>query len=183
MLYAMKTEGGIPMKMSTKMLVEAGILIALAQILSYIKVYEAPFGGSVTAGSMVPIIIYALRWGTGPGLLAGTVYGLLQFGLGQTYSLNIWSILLDYIVAFGLLGLAGLAGKTFVGNMIGTLTGIFARFVSHVIAGVTIWVAYAPEGTNPWVYSIAYNGSYLLPEFIISIIIIMLLRKPLKRIG
>jgi len=166
-------------KFSTKMLAEAGIMIALAQILSYVKIYEAPYGGSITAGSMVPVILYALRWGTGPGLVAGTVYGMLQFILGAKYSFSILSILLDYLIAFGVLGLAGLFRKTFTGNIVGVFIAIFSRFIAHVLAGVTIWASYAPEGTNPWIYSIVYNGSYLLPECIISIIIIAILYKPL----
>lgn len=169
-------------KFTTKMLVEAGIMIALAQILSYIKVYEAPYGGSVTAGSMIPIMLYALHWGVGPGLLAGTVYGLLQFILGPKYSFHILCILLDYLVAFGVLGLAGLSRKTFTGSMVGVFIAVFGRFISHVLSGVTIWASYAPEGTNPWVYSILYNGSYLLPELIISLVLIMILYKPLKKI-
>jgi thiamine transporter len=169
-------------RFSTKMIVEAGIMIALAQILSYVKVYEAPFGGSVTAGSMIPIILYALRWGVGPGLLAGTVYGILQFILGPKYSFHILCILLDYLVAFGVLGLAGLSRKTFAGSMIGVFIAVFGRFVSHVLSGVTIWVSTTPEGTNPWIYSTLYNGSYLLPELIISLVIIMILYKPLNRL-
>ncbi|HQI17394.1 MAG TPA: energy-coupled thiamine transporter ThiT, partial [Bacillota bacterium] len=93
---------------STQMLAEAGVMIAAAQILSYVKIFEAPYGGSVTAGSMIPIIVFSLRWGVRYGLLAGTAYGILQFLLGGAiYSYHIISILFDYVVAFGLLGLAG----------------------------------------------------------------------------
>lgn len=166
-------------KMSTKMLVEAGVMIGLAQVLSYVKVFEAPYGGSVTAGSMIPIIFFALRWGAKPGLLAGTVYGILQFVLGPMYSFHPISILFDYVVAFGLLGLAGLFKKNILGAMLGVITAIFARFVCHVISGVIVFASYAPAGTSPWIYSIVYNGTYLLPELIISMVIIALLYKPL----
>lgn len=167
-------------KMSTKMLVEAGIMIALAQILSYVKVFEGPYGGSVTAGSMVPILLYAIRWGVKPGLLAGVVYGILQFILGPKYSLHILSILLDYILPFGLLGLAGLFRNSTVGIFLGVFTGIFGRFISHVLSGVVVWGAYAPEGTNPWIYSITYNASYLVPELIISFVIFAILYRSKK---
>lgn len=166
-------------KMSTKMVVEAGIMIALAQVLSYIKIFELPQGGSITAGSMVPILIFAIRWGVGPGLLAGTVYGILQFILGPKYSYHIISILFDYVVAFGLLGLAGLFRKSIAGIFVGVVLGVLGRFISHVISGAIVFASYAPEGTNPWIYSAVYNGSYLAVELVISVVIIMLLYKPL----
>lgn len=165
---------------STKMLTEAGLMIAAAQILSYVKIFEAPYGGSVTAGSMIPIIIFSLRWGVKSGLLAGTAYGVLQFLLGGTiYSYHIVSILFDYLVAFGLLGLAGLFRNSITGVFTGTFLGLLGRFVCHVISGVVVWASYAPEGMNPLVYSVLYNGSYLLPELVITLVIVGVLYKPL----
>lgn len=169
-------------KTSTKMLTEAGIMIAAAQILSYIKIFEAPYGGSVTAGSMIPIIVFSLRWGVKSGLLAGTAYGVMQFLLGGAiYSYHIVSILFDYVVAFGLLGLAGLFRSSIKGVFMGTSLGLLGRFVCHVISGVVVWASYAPEGMNPMVYSVLYNGSYLLPELIITLVIVGILYKPLIR--
>lgn len=168
-------------KITTKMLVEAGILIALAQILSYVKIFEAPYGGSVTAGSMVPILIFSIRWGLGPGLLAGSVYGALQFILGPKWSFHILSILLDYVLAFGLLGLAGLF-KDFKKVFLGITLGVSGRFLSSVLSGVIIFAAYTPEGMNPWVYSMIYNGGYLIPELIISCVLVGILYKPLKNV-
>lgn len=167
---------------STKMLVEAGIMIALAQILSYVKIFEAPYGGSVTAGSMVPILFYAIRWGVGPGIFAGTVYGILQFVLGPKYSFHILSILLDYVIAFGLLGLAGLFRKDFKGVFLGVFFGILGRFASSVLSGVIIWASYAPETMNPWIYSMVYNGAYLIPELLISFVLVGILYKAFKSI-
>ncbi|MEW9122661.1 MAG: energy-coupled thiamine transporter ThiT [Thermotaleaceae bacterium] len=169
-------------KLSTKTLVEAGIMIGLAQVLSYVKIFEAPYGGSVTAGSMVPILLFAVRWGVGPGLMAGGVYGALQFILGPKYSLHILSILLDYVVAFGALGLAGLFTKNTKGIYAGVFLGIFGRFVSTVLSGVILWASYAPEGMNPWVYSILYNGAYLVPELGISFVLVGILYKAFKTI-
>lgn len=172
-------------KTSTKMITEAGIMIAAAQILSYVKIFEAPYGGSVTAGSMIPIILFSLRWGTKSGLLAGTAYGILQFLLGGAiYSYHIVSILFDYVVAFGLLGLAGSFRNSMKGVFLGSTLGILGRFICHVISGVVVWASYAPESMNPLYYSIVYNGSYLLPELVITLVIIGLLYKPLiKSIG
>lgn len=166
-------------KITTRMLIEAGIMIALAQVLSYFKLYHAPFGGSVTAGSMIPIILFAIRWGVGPGMLAGVCYGLLQFILDPDHVFHIVSILFDYILAFGALGLAGIFRKNVFGIILGIFVGIFARFICHIISGVVVFASYAPEGMNPWIYSILYNGAYLLPELVISLIIVGLLYKPL----
>lgn len=165
---------------STRMLAEAGIMIAAAQILSYVKVYEAPYGGSVTAGSMVPIILFSLRWGVKSGLLAAAAYGILQLLIGgEVYTLHIVSVLFDYVVAFGLLGLSGLFRNSVKGTLAGACLGIFGRFVCHVISGIVVWASYAPEGMHPLLYSVAYNGSYLLPELAITLIIIRILYKPL----
>jgi len=162
------------------MLAEAGVMIAAAQILSYVKIFEAPYGGSVTAGSMIPIIVFSLRWGVKYGLLAGTAYGILQFLLGGAiYSYHIVSILFDYVVAFGMLGLAGLFRSNIKGVFTGTFLGVAGRFICHVISGVVVWASYAPEGMNPLFYSIMYNGSYLLPELIITLVIVGILYKPL----
>ncbi|MHB1392906.1 MAG: energy-coupled thiamine transporter ThiT [Clostridia bacterium] len=169
-------------KTSTRMLTEAGLMIAAAQILSYVKIFEAPYGGSVTAGSMIPIIVFSLRWGVKSGLLAGTAYGILQFLLGGAiYSYHIVSILFDYVVAFGLLGLAGLFRNSIKGVFMGTCLSLLGRFLCHVISGVVVWASYAPEGMNPMIYSVLYNGSYLLPELIITLVIIGILYKPLIR--
>lgn len=169
-------------KSSARMLTEAGIMIAAAQILSYVKIFEAPYGGSVTAGSMIPIIIFSLRWGVKWGLLAGTAYGILQFLLGGViYSFHIVSILFDYVVAFGFLGLAGLFRSSVKGVFLGSFLGIFGRFVCHVISGVVVWASYAPEGMNPFFYSVVYNGSYLLPELAITLVIVGVLYEPLLK--
>lgn len=168
-------------KMSTKMLVEAGVMIALAQILSYVKIYEFPFGGSVTLGSMIPIIIFAIRWGSKPGILVGMVYGFLQFALGTKFSYHPIGIFLDYIFAFGALGLAGLFKKNIFSMVGSVLLAMFGRFTFHFISGVFLWYMYAPEGMNVYLYSLIYNGSFMLPEFIISAVFVCLLYKPLKR--
>lgn len=169
-------------QMSTKMMVEAGVLIGLAQLLSYVKIWEAPYGGSVTAGSMIPIIFYAVRWGVKPGVFAGMVYGILQFILGPKYSFHIISILFDYVIAFAMIGLAGLTRKSFGGIFTGTFIGIFGRFACHVISGAVIWASYAPKGMNPWIYSMAYNGAYLVPEFAVSIIIVGIIYRSSKNL-
>lgn len=175
-------------KWNVKMLAEGGIMIALAMLLSYIKLFKAPQGGSVTAGSMIPIMIFAMRWGVGPGLLVGAVYGLLQFAI-EPYIYHPVQFLLDYPIAFGFLGLAGIAkidnrqmsNKDYVIIVLGVLLAIGGRFVSHLLSGVIFFAEYAGD-QNPWIYSTLYNGGYLLPEFIISSVILALLWKPLSKI-
>ena len=168
-------------KMSTRMLVEAGIMIALAQILIFLKIYEFPNGGSVTAGSMIPVMVFAVRWGLKPGLLAGLVYGFLQFALGTKFSYHPIGIFLDYIFAFGCLGFAGLFRKNIAGTIGSIAVALGGRFTFHYLSGILLWASYAPEGMSPYLYSLVYNGSYMLPEFVISAVFISLLYKPLKR--
>lgn len=169
-----------------RMLTEGGMMIALSTLLSQIRIYQAPSGGSVTAGSMVPIIIFAIKWGTKPGLVVGSLYGILHFIL-KPYFLHWGQFLLDYPIPYGLLGLAGLAYNSgdskfneYPRIILAVSLGLFGRLIAHVLAGV-IFFAEAAGGKNPLIYSILYNISYLLPELIISIIILIMLWKPLKR--
>lgn len=174
-------------KVNIRLLAEGGIMIALAMILSKIVVYEAPQGGSVTAGSMVPIMIFAIRWGVGPGLLVGSMYGLLHF-IFKPYFLNLPQFLLDYIFAYGLLGLAGLAHSViheykennYLKVGISATIAIVGRMISHILSGVIFFAEYAGS-QNPWIYSTIYNATYLIPELIISIAVLILIWKPLQR--
>lgn len=177
-------------KWSTKMLAEAGIMIALSVLLSRIKVYEAPMGGSVTAGSMIPILLFAIRWGVGPGMITGATFGVLKLILGGSVYTPVQAIL-EYPIAFGLLGLAGVISISekefeiadYLRIILGTLMAIGGRFLCHFFAGVVFFGKYAPEGMSPWKYSFGYQITYLLPEFIISALILSLIWKPISRIG
>ena len=158
---------------STILIAEIITFVALATVLSFIIIYTLPQGGSITAGSMVPIIWLALRRGPKIGLGAGAVYGVIQFVV-LPYVVNPVQVLLDYPLAFGALGLAGLFQKR---PPLGAAVGITGRFIMHFIAGVVYWAPlYAPE-LNPFVYSAIYNGSYLAPELVVSGFIIYLLQK------
>lgn len=175
--------------MKIRMLTEGGVMVALASILSMLKIYEAPFGGSVTAGSMIPIIVFALRWGTMPGLFIGLVYGIIQSILGL-YFVHPIQYLLDYPIAFALLGLAGISKKLsnrfsnrYLNIFIGVFIAIFGRFLSHLLSGVIFFAEYAPEGMNPWLYSALYNGSYLGIELIISLVLVLMLNKQIQRLS
>ncbi len=158
---------------STRILAEIVVFVALATALSFIILFALPEGGSVTAGSMVPILWLALRRGPKIGLFTGAVYGMVQLAvMPQVYYPA--QVLLDYPIAFGCLGLAGFFQKR---PLIGAVVSISGRFVMHFISGVFFFAAYAPAGMSPVVYSALYNGSYLIPEMAISVFIIYLLQK------
>lgn len=169
-----------------RMLCEGAIMVAIAQILSYIKLAEAPNGGSITA-SMFPILLFAIRWGVSPGLMSGFVFGLLQLIFDGAYAWGWQSMLLDYLVAFTPLGLAGLFRGKKWGIFAGTLVGCAGRFVVHYISGVTIYKILVPTAflnwtfTSPEFYSIVYNGSYMLPNTVIALAIAAALYVPMKK--
>ncbi|MBT0159553.1 energy-coupled thiamine transporter ThiT [Candidatus Bathyarchaeota archaeon A05DMB-2] len=158
---------------STKILAEIITFVALATALSFVTFTILPQGGSVTAGSMVPILWLSLRRGAKIGLFTGALYGVVQLVV-MPYAYNPAQVLFDYPFAFGCLGLAGFFKKwpTF-----GVVVGTTGRFVMHFISGV-VWFApmFAPD-LDPFVYSAGYNASYMLPEMVISVVIIYLLQK------
>ena len=132
-----------------------------------------PQGGSITAGSMVPLIWLALRRGPKIGVTAGILYGLMQF-IVLPYAVDPVQVLLDYPLAFGVLGFAGFSKKM---PLIGASVAIAGRFVMHFVSGVVYWAPlYAPD-LNPFTYSAIYNGSYLVPELVVTGVIIYLLQK------
>ncbi|MEM2937159.1 MAG: energy-coupled thiamine transporter ThiT [Candidatus Bathyarchaeia archaeon] len=157
----------------TRIIAEVVSFVALATVLSYIKVFSLPQGGSVTAGSMVPILWLALRRGPKIGLFAAIVYGLVQLAV-EPFIVHPLQVLLDYPLAFGALGLAGFfRSRPFVGVNV----GVWGRFIAHFISGVVFFASYAPEGMHPAAYSAIYNGSYILPELAISVYIVYLLQE------
>ncbi len=164
-------------------LCEGAIFVALAQVLGYIKFFELPQGGAINIG-MLPIFLYCARWGFGPGMLASVVYSLLQLLLDGAYAFGWQSMIGDYILAFSVLGLAGLVSKHKNGFFIGTVIGCFARFVVAYVVGATIWAEYMPESffgmtmTTPWFYSALYNGSYIVVDMLLCLLIGALLWKP-----
>ena len=168
---------------SVLMLCEGAVMVVLAQILGYIKVWEMPWGGSVCL-SMLPIICYACRWGLSAGLMSGFVLGILQFMFDGGIALGWQSILGDYLLAFTAVGLAGLArGRVCWASL---LAGA-ARFGVHYVVGATIWAEYMPEEffgmtmTTPWFYSLLYNGAYMAPDTVLCIVVFGLLMKPMGK--
>lgn len=162
-------------------LVETAVMVALAVLLASIKVYKLPQGGSITAGSMVPILLVALRHGPGWGTLAGVATGLINYIMDPFFAHPV-QFILDYPVAFGALGLAGFAANR--GNTAAAWIGSLAlggRFLAHVVSGAVFFAEYAPKGQSPWVYSAVYNGSYMLPELVISGVLLTLVLPALSK--
>ncbi len=168
-------------------LVECAIMVSLAFVLSLIKIWEMPFGGSITLLSMLPICMVALRHGIKWGLGAALVYSCTQalisgaVGWGLSIGVLIVCFLFDYIIAFTVLGLAGIFGnKGFKRQISGIVLACLLRFVCHYISGVTIWSSAALDFgfSNPYLYSLLYNGAYMLPETVFTCIgAVLLLRK------
>ncbi len=158
---------------SIRVVAEVSTMVALGTVLSMIKVYHLPQGGSITAGSMVPLLWISLRRGPKVGLFAAALFGLLQFAL-EPWFIHPIQLLLDYPVAFGCVGLAGLLKKQ---ALAGIAMGLFGRFTSHFFSGVWFFSQYAPEGMSPYIYSAIYNGSYIIGEFFVSAVLIFVLVK------
>ncbi len=165
---------------------EGAVMIAIAQILSLIKLWEMPWGGSVVL-AMVPIVLFAVRWGAGQGLLAGFVFGILQFMFDGGFAIGWQSIIGDYLLAFTALGLAGLAHGQKLGAFWGTLIAGVARFLVHYVVGATVWAAYMPDTFfgmtmhTPWFYSLLYNIAYMGPNILITLVVFALLDKPMGK--
>ena len=172
--------------LTLRALTEGAIFVAAAQVLSMLKLWEMPWGGSVTL-AMIPLFVYAVRWGLGPGLLAGFVFGVLQFTFDGGFAIGWQSILGDYLVAFTVLGLAGLCHGKKNGIFTGTIIGSLARFLVHYVVGATVWAEYMPEEFfgmtmhTPWFYSLLYNLAYMLPNIAICLLVFALLNKPLGK--
>ena len=159
---------------SAQKLAFCGVAIALAQVCSFIQLFKLPYGGSVTLFSMLFIVLVANWYGAGTGILAGFVYGILQF-LQEPYFLTVLQVCSDYLLAFAALGLAGLFNQKKYGLSIGYIVGVLGRGVFASFAGYMFWMDYMPENfpkTFASIYPIVYNYSYLFAEAILTLIVI-----------
>ena len=167
-------------------LCETAVLVALAWGLYYIKIEIGALGGSIDF-VMVPLFIIAYRNGIGYGVAGGLVFGFIKCLLGGGIGYGLPSVLLDYVLAYGAVGVAGLFKEKYWAIELSTFIGCFARFIIHFISGVTIYKIMAPTEIagmtigNPVLYSIIYNAIYMLPNTIIAIAVMALLRVPLKK--
>lgn len=169
----------------TLVLVEGAIMIALATVLSFIQVYRLPWGGSITLLSMLPIAIFSIKYGAKKGLAISFVFSLIQLIQGITQGLFGWGlspimliscIFLDYLLAFTVLGFAGIFRKKgLAGWICGTILALLLRFLCHFLSGIIIWKSFGElwngfSTDNTYLYSFLYNGSFMLPEIIFTTI-------------
>ena len=189
-------------------LVEGAMMLALAWGLDFVcgllpfNQILWPAGGSLTLG-MIPLVYYSFRHGSAWGLGAGFVFSGLQMLMGwYTPPANTWwavllCVLLDYVLAFAVLGCANLFAKPFgkkhrlLGYGLGAGIVCLIRCACSILSGAVLWGSYAPEGMNVWVYTVGYNGSYMLPNAILTAVLIVLLckaidpqtLKPMKKVS
>ncbi len=150
-------------KISIKQLTTSALCIALAFVLSNIKLFKAPMGGSVTVFSMFFITYIGYLYGPRVSLAGAFAYGLLQMVV-DPYIISVPQLICDYVLAFTALGLAGFFHNTKKGLYIGYVAGIFGRFVFSTLSGIVFFADYAPEGMSPIAYSVLYNASYISVE-------------------
>lgn len=183
-----------------KMLTECAVMIALAFALSFAKVYQMPLGGSVTIASMLPVMLIGLKYGSLVGIGTGFVYSLTQaaqalaegnvFPFCESGFTLIICVLFDYLVPFTVIGLAGIfkelkiVKNPEIAFYTGAVSVVVLRFVCHFITGVVIWGQWAPEGMGKYLYSLAYNGSFLAADFAVCLVaaILMLRKREIRRI-
>ena len=163
-------------------LTESAVMIALATVLSFIKIIDMPYGGSVTIASMLPIALISYRHGMKWGFLSATVYGIVQqlLSLSTLSWVTSWQsivavILLDYIIAFTVIGIAGMFKKAIKNQALALAFGCFAvsllRYACHVISGATVWAGLSIPDSAALSFSFAYNATYMLPETIILLVV------------
>ena len=182
----------------TRMLTEGAIMVALAFILSFLKLVNFPWGGSITVLSMLPIVVFSLRYGAKYSFAVSFVYALLQlvqgitidgvFAWGLTPMILVAVIFLDYLLPFTLLGAAGFFNNgKFSTVILGTVASIMLRFACHYFSGVFIWKSVGElwgglSVDTPYLYSLLYNGAYMIPELIFTTIgAVILFKTPQMR--
>ena len=170
-------------KFSVTTITFAGVSIALAYVLSYVKIYQMPWGGSITLLSMFFVTFVGYLFGPGVGFSAGFIFSILEFLQdGGSYMLSPFQVCCDYFLAFTALGLSGLFRGKKNGLVVGYVVAVLARGIFHTIGGYIYWMDYMPDNfpvSLKVVYPICYNFAYLIPEAILTVIVISL--PPVKK--
>ena len=171
---------------TARRLTESALMIAFATVLSLLKLISLPYGGSVTAASMLPLIIIAYRYCAAWGLFTGLVHGSLQMLLdpGVFSYVTGWKaalavVLLDYVLAFALIGLAGLwrpvPGNSRATLAAGGITACLCRYLCHVFSGATVWAGLSIPSEEALTFSFSYNATYMLPETVLTVVVAVVL--------
>jgi len=173
-------------RFQTKILAEIAIFSALSAVLYALRPFTLTYGGSITLGSMVPVVWLSLRRGIHIGFVAGVIFGILALfidvilvGASSIIATPI-QVILEYPIAFGVLGLAGVFHKkSVIYAEVGLGISVFIKFLIHYIVGVFVWVYVYPFPVEwgQYLWPLVYNGSFLLVEFVITAILIAILVK------
>jgi len=168
----------LTMKLSGKkndvsIMVKTAILLAVTFVLNQITLFRMPQGGSITAFGMLALFLISYMFGSRQGIIAGMAYGLLDLIISPSVIHPI-QIFMDYPLAFGAIGIGGLLRKQNFGIIKGYILGVIGRYIVVVLSGIIFWGMYAPEGFNAVSWSLFYNMTYMLPEAVLTVVILFI---------
>ena len=159
---------------TTGMLINVALMLALAIVLHQLRLFHMPQGGSITLGAMVPLLFLTYRYDAGIGCLAGFLYGMINL-MQDAFIVHPLQVLFDYPLPYMALAVAAaVPGRLYAGAVL----AFSARFLCHYISGVVFFGSYAPPDMSPYLYSLVFNATYLVPEAIICLVILRILPVP-----
>ena len=159
---------------TTSMLINVALMLALTIVLHQLRIFHMPQGGSVTLGAMVPLLFLTYRYGAGIGCLAGFLYGMINL-MQDAFIVHPLQVLFDYPLPYMALAIAAaVPGRIYLGAALAFTT----RFLCHYISGVVFFGSYAPPDTSPYLYSLVFNATYLVPEAVICLLLLRILPVP-----
>lgn len=161
-------------RFTTSMLINVALMLALTIVLHQLRLFHMSQGGSVTLGAMVPLLFLTYRYGAGIGCLAGFVYGMINL-MQDAFIVHPLQVLFDYPLPYMALAIAAaVPGRIYLGAAL----AFAARFLCHYISGVVFFGSYAPPDTSPYLYSLVFNATYLVPEAVICLLLLRILPVP-----
>ena len=161
-------------KLTTSVLINISLMLALAILLNQLRLYHFPQGGAVTLGGMLPLLLVSYRYGAGIGILAGFIFGLITI-IQDPFILHPVQVLFDYPLPFMAMGLAGFFREKI---FLGAAVAFAGRFICHFISGIVFFAEYAPPEMSPVIYSLTVNATYIIAETIICLILLKVLPVP-----
>lgn len=161
-------------KLTTSVIINISLMLALAILLNQLRLYHLPQGGAVTLGGMLPLLLVSYRYGAGIGILAGFVFGLITI-IQDPFILHPIQVLFDYPLPFMAMGLAGFFREKI---FLGAVVAFAGRFICHFISGIVFFAEYAPPEMSPVIYSLTVNATYIIAEMIICLILLKVLPVP-----
>ena len=161
-------------RFTTSMLINVALMLALTIVLHQLRLFHMPQGGSVTLGAMVPLLFLTYRYGAGIGCQGGFVYGMINL-MQDAFIVHPLQVLFDYPLPYMALAIAAaVPGRIYLGAAL----AFAARFLCHYISGVVFFGSYAPPDTSPYLYSLVFNATYLVPEAVICLLLLRILPVP-----